>query len=183
MLSDPKRPLASGRFHFLLISPNRKDPLLNEATPTTQLISLTTLPNPHLYFAYGSNLDPEQMAWRCPDALDLGRARLENWSWRIGGRGYATVSPSVGSVVWGGLWNLSESDLISLDRYEGVAGGLYRREVLPVLTDHQSIDALVYIENYNDVGTPWGEYLEKILAGAEHFDLPDGWIAQLAAWS
>lgn len=155
---------------------------MNEFTPTTQLISLNTLPNPHLYFAYGSNLDPEQMQWRCPDALAIGAARLDDWAWRIGGRGYATVSPSLGSQVWGAIWNLSDEDLRTLDRYEGVASRLYRREPIIVMANDQPIETLIYIENYDDVGTPRGDYLEKILLGAEHFDLPRDWIQQLADW-
>jgi len=152
---------------------------LNEFTPTTPLISLDTLPNPHLYFAYGSNLDPEQMQWRCPDALAIGAARLDDWAWRIGGRGYATVSPSIGSQVWGAFWNLSDEDLHTLDRYEGVAGGLYRREPIIVIANDQPIETLIYIENYNDVGLPSPDYLDRIIAGAKWFGLPGAWINEL----
>ena len=143
----------------------------------------SNLINPHLYFAYGSNLDPDQMAWRCPDAVGLCRARLDDWAWRIGGRGYATVSPAPGDHVWGAIGNVSDADLASLDRYEGVAGGLYRREVLTVSTDTRSTETLLYIENYEDVGVPGGEYLRKILVGAEHFGLPSVWIEALSAWA
>ena len=152
---------------------------MNERHLTTQPISLTTLPNPHLCFAYGSNLDPEQMQWRCPDAIALGAARLDDWAWRIGGRGYATVSPAEGHCVWGSIWNLSDEDLRRLDRYEGVAGGLYRREPILVIADDQPIETLIYIENYDDVGSPRPEYLERIIAGARWFDLPVDWIAEL----
>lgn len=144
---------------------------------------VTTLPNPHLYFAYGSNLDAEQMAWRCPDAIALGRARLDGWAWRIGGRGFATISPELGAQVWGGLWNLSESDLCTLDRYEGVAGGHYRRETWAVATETGPIDALVYIENYDDFGVPSEDYLGTILEGAQHFGLPQDWIEGLRHWA
>jgi len=144
-------------------------------------MQLNNLPNPHLYFAYGSNLDPEQMDWRCPDAIALGAARLEDWAWRIGGRGYATVSPSPGHHVWGAIWNVSDSDLASLDRYEGVAGGLYRREITTVTARTQPIDVHLYIENYDDHGMPRPDYLERIIAGARWFDLPQAWIDDLAA--
>jgi gamma-glutamylcyclotransferase (GGCT)/AIG2-like uncharacterized protein YtfP len=144
-------------------------------------MQLNNLPNPHLYFAYGSNLDPEQMDWRCPDAIALGAARLNDWAWRIGGRGYATVSPSPGHHVWGAIWNVSDSDLASLDRYEGVAGGLYRREITTVMAHNQPIDVHLYIENYDDHGMPRPDYLERIIAGARWFDLPQAWIANLAA--
>ena len=142
----------------------------------------------HLYFAYGSNLDPEQMAWRCPGATPAGAAVLDRWAFRIGARSYATVSPSSepDAHVWGGLWWLTDADLASLDRYEGVRDGLYRRDVLTVLApdrDGDSIDAIVYVENFDDVGWPDDVYLERILSGAEHFELPDEWIEQLRSWS
>ena len=146
-----------------------------------ELIDYSTLINSHLYFAYGSNLDPEQMQWRCPDAIALGPALLENWAWRIGGRGYATVSPSPGHHVWGGIWNLSDEDLRILDRYEGVAGGHYRREFVTVMAQNQPVELLLYIENYDDHGSPRPDYLERIIAGARWFDLPHAWIANLTA--
>ena len=146
-----------------------------------ELIDYSTLINSHLYFAYGSNLDPEQMQWRCPDAIALGPALLENWAWRIGGRGYATVSPSPGHHVWGAIWNVSDADLASLDRYEGVAGGHYRREFVTVMAQNQPVELLLYIENYEDHGSPRPDYLERIIAGARWFDLPQAWIANLTA--
>ena len=39
----------------------------------------------NLYFAYGSNLDLEQMAQRCPDAEIVGPVRLENYELRFRG--------------------------------------------------------------------------------------------------
>ena len=39
----------------------------------------------NLYFAYGSNLDLEQMAQRCPDAETVGPVRLENYELRFRG--------------------------------------------------------------------------------------------------
>ena len=40
----------------------------------------------NLYFAYGSNLDLEQMAQRCPDAEIVGPVRLENYELRFRSR-------------------------------------------------------------------------------------------------
>ena len=121
------------------------------------------------------------MDWRCPDAIALGAARLNDWAWRIGGRGYATVSPSPGHHVWGAIWNVSHSDLARLDRYEGVAGGLYRRELTTVMAQNLPFDVHLYIENYDDHGMPRPDYLERIIAGARWFDLPQAWIDDLAA--
>lgn len=144
------------------------------------------------YFAYGSNLSHDQMAWRCRDAVPVGAARLDGWAFRIGARGYATVSPAPGrpdAVVWGGVWSVSDADLVSLDRYEGVRGGLYRRESITVRTEAgprgeaELLECLIYIENYDDVGSPTADYLAGILIGAAEFGLPAAWITELEAWA
>ncbi|KAH8668779.1 hypothetical protein BX600DRAFT_510843 [Xylariales sp. PMI_506] len=44
-----------------------------------------------LYFAYGSNLSPTQMAQRCPESRVLGLAHLPGWKWLINDRGYANI--------------------------------------------------------------------------------------------
>ena len=46
----------------------------------------------NLYFAYGSNLDLEQMAQRCPDAEIVGPVRLENYELRFRGNGFAVAA-------------------------------------------------------------------------------------------
>ena len=77
-----------------------------------------------LYFAYGSNMDPEQMSTRCPDSDFCGVAWLSSYRFRINSRGVATVVPEEGAVVHGALWMISTRDEGRLDKYEGVAQGL-----------------------------------------------------------
>ena len=43
------------------------------------------------------------------------------------------------------------------------------------------VELLLYMENYNDHGLPRPDYLERIIAGARWFDLPQAWIDDLAA--
>ena len=49
-----------------------------------------------LYFAYGSNLNLDQMARRCPDAEPVGRVRLDGYrlAFRRTGGGYLTFCPT-----------------------------------------------------------------------------------------
>jgi hypothetical protein len=133
-----------------------------------------------LYFAYGSNMDPVQMESRCPDARALGRAHLADWEVRIGVRGFATVVNTPGSLTWGVLWEVSPSDERSLDRYEGVAEGLYRREILTVQGHECAQAALIYIEEFDGDGVPRDGYLERVLDGARAFNLPADYRAELA---
>jgi gamma-glutamylcyclotransferase (GGCT)/AIG2-like uncharacterized protein YtfP len=133
-----------------------------------------------LYFAYGSNMDPGQMEIRCPDARALGQARLVDWEVRIGGRGFATVVNALGSETWGVLWVVSPSDVRSLDHYEGVADGHYRREFLTIEGPEGAHGALIYIQEFDGDGVPRHGYLERILDGARAFDLPLDYCAKLA---
>ena len=54
-----------------------------------------------LYFAYGSNINLEQMEHRCPDALLVGPVTLQNYELQFRGSGFATVAPKKDCVVHG----------------------------------------------------------------------------------
>jgi hypothetical protein len=103
-----------------------------------------------LYFAFGSNMDDEQMARRCPGTTSGGMATLlehrlvfRGPSKNRGG-GVASVDPAPGSEVRGLLWNLSESDILTLDRREG-APHWYKRVIVSVTCrDGSSREAILY---------------------------------------
>lgn len=67
-----------------------------------------------LYFAYGSNMNLNQMEFRCPDAEAVDTVRLEGYrlTFRMNGgrRGVAAVLPEEGSHVDGVLWKISGQD-------------------------------------------------------------------------
>ena len=72
-----------------------------------------------LYFAYGSNINLNQMEYRCPDASVVGPVTLENYELLFRRGGFATIAPKEGETVQGLLWNLTPECERSLDRYEG----------------------------------------------------------------
>ena len=72
-----------------------------------------------LYFAYGSNIDLEQMVRRCPAAQVVGPVTLENYELAFRGSGFATIVPKKGGVVHGLLWSITPLCEQALDRYEG----------------------------------------------------------------
>ena len=63
------------------------------------------------YFAYGSNMNHEQMMLRCPSAIFLKRARLENHKFVYDGYSkkrngaVANIIKSSGDIAWGGPRN------------------------------------------------------------------------------
>lgn len=98
-----------------------------------------------LYFAYGSNIDLEQMVRRCPAAQVVGPATLENYELAFRGSGFATIVPKKGSVVHGLLWSTTPLCEQALDRYEGYPRH-YTKEPVSVRTaDGAAVSAMVYI--------------------------------------
>lgn len=137
-----------------------------------------------LYFAYGSNMDREQMSRRCPGADYVGAASLPGYRFIINGRGYATVRTASASEVPGILWRLQPLDEAALDHYEGYPGGFYDKAYRTVSdAAGTSTQALVYIDHRNHtLGAPQEGYLERILASAEAHALPSSHIEWLRTW-
>lgn len=87
----------------------------------------------NLYFAYASNMCPAQMRRRCPDAIEIGQGTLEahrlvfnrRGTYRPGG--VASIIPTHRPIdtVPGVVWQLSPTDLATLDRIEDPTA--YRR--------------------------------------------------------
>jgi len=152
-----------------------------------------------LYFAYGSNLDPEQMKSRCPSHRVVGLAELKEhrlvfplFSQRWGG-GVASVQPAHGASVWGMLYELTDADLAALDAIEGFVGpgnqhNVYDRESISVdlaRADDGSfprrVRAAIYLARPSNPSPPSPRYLETMLRGARHHRLPEEYITRLAA--
>ena len=151
-----------------------------------------------LYFAYGSNLDPDQMRERCPGSHVVGLAELPDhrltfplYSERWGG-GAAGVARAHGSTVWGALYELSETDLAALDRFEGWKGAgdhhnLYDRELVTVALTRaddgsvpRRVRAYTYFARTLNPTPPSRRYLDAVLKGARHHRLPSEYIDGLA---
>lgn len=123
----------------------------------------------HLYFAYGSNLNIEQMKRRAPGATPLGPLMLKGW--RLVFRGVADVTPDSRATCPGGVWRITEEDERKLDLYEGVRGGLYRKEYIPIRKFEGTEWMLIYVMNSDGVFPPSEGYLQGIVDGYAHFEL------------
>ena len=83
-----------------------------------------------LYIAYGSNMDEEQMAFRCPTATLVGTAIVEGYELIFKGSrtgSYATIEPKEGSIVPVLVWEIGQMDERRLDYYEGYPNFTIRR--------------------------------------------------------
>lgn len=124
------------------------------------------------YFAYGSNLNKKQMKERCPDSKPKFTAILPNYKLIFVGYsrnwkgGVASIKPFKGEKVAGAIYEISESDLKKLDRYEGFPD-IYNRIRIKVWTDaDEPVDAITYIKIEQTPETsPSKEYLAIITQG------------------
>jgi gamma-glutamylcyclotransferase (GGCT)/AIG2-like uncharacterized protein YtfP len=121
-----------------------------------------------IYIAYGSNLNLEQMEYRCPYAAVLGAATLHDYQLLFRGSdggAVANVEPKKGSSVPVLLWDITPRDEQALDRYEGWPR-LYRKEMVKVRVGKKRVPAMVYIMNEGrPLGTPGEYYLQTIIDG------------------
>lgn len=121
------------------------------------------------YIAYGSNLNLEQMAMRCPTAKIAGYSQLTDYRLRFRGgsyQAYATVEKHKGSTVPVLIWALQPQDEHQLDIYEGYPT-LYRKEILPVELNGETVKAMIYIMNeaLHPYGHPSDAYFSIIAGG------------------
>lgn len=123
-----------------------------------------------LYWCYGSNLNVEQMKIRCPRAKFKGP--LTVFDAALVFRGVADVTVREGSFVPGGLWSITKRCEAELDRYEGVASGIYNKRYFHLRRNKQVVDVLFYqMRTSRGVMPPSRYYLNTIAQGYKDFGL------------
>lgn len=130
-----------------------------------------------LYFAFGSNLNHDQMLSRCPSAKFINQARLEGWElefsgWSNGwGGSVANVVPAKDEYVPGVVWQMSHKDRDLLDRCEGHPWA-YRRQTVWVTTTTGAMQVETYIMDFSySCGSPSAAYVAIIAEGYDRYYL------------
>lgn len=133
------------------------------------------------YFAYGSNMDAEQMRERCPDSELISVAVLQDY--RLGFTiysptrkcGCADIVASPTDSVCGLLYRVSDSDLAALDRFEGHPVH-YRRIAVTVETSRGPVSAESYeVVHKTDGLVPSAHYLGLIRNAAVLYNFPSAY--------
>jgi gamma-glutamylcyclotransferase (GGCT)/AIG2-like uncharacterized protein YtfP len=98
-----------------------------------------------LYFAYGSNMDPNRMARRAPGARAVGPARLGGFrlefnvystEWEGGG---ANLELDERAHVWGVLWDVPDTEVHGLDAFQGHPTFFRREDVVVEMGDEPAV--------------------------------------------
>ena len=137
------------------------------------------------YFAYGSNMNHEQMRKRCPYSNFVGAAYLNNAGFRYDGfsgawndKAVANIVSNDGEKVWGGLFEVSENDLAKLDRHEGFPKSYGKKVAHVIDAEGNTYDAWVYFRIGEMKGDPSEKYRKVVLEGARDCNLPEDYVVK-----
>jgi gamma-glutamylcyclotransferase (GGCT)/AIG2-like uncharacterized protein YtfP len=140
-----------------------------------------------LYAAYGSNMDPAQMAERCPHSPQAGTGWLDGWRLTFGGEdmgwegALATVVEDQDARVFVVLYEVSETDEEALDRWDGATLGYYRKLRVRVAAHDGDVLAWLYVLNDYEGGLPAARYLGIMADAAEAAGAPVDYVKGLRA--
>jgi gamma-glutamylcyclotransferase (GGCT)/AIG2-like uncharacterized protein YtfP len=124
------------------------------------------------YLAYGSNLNIEEMKYRCPFAKPVGTSYIKDYRLIFKGTNkvsYLTIEPCEGSIVPVGVYEITPMDEANLDFYEGTPT-LYSKHNIKVPLYDEEIEAIVYIMNLSfTYNIPSNSYLARCIQGYRNF--------------
>ncbi len=140
-----------------------------------------------VYAAYGSNMDPGQMALRAPHSPLRAVGWLEGWRLTFGGEDAGWEGPLATLVedpfeqVFVALYDVTEADELSMDRWEAADLALFTKVRVRVATLDGDVLAWVYVLADYEGGLPSARYLGLIADAAEAAGAPDDYVAELRA--
>jgi hypothetical protein len=150
-----------------------------------------------LLFAYGSNLDFNQVRARCPSAQFVAKALLTDYRLyfpRYGpkwGCGVASVADSERDHLWGVAYDIADDDVLKMDTCEGFNSkrrpeqNSYNRLQVSVLRDGNvatPLTAFTYIAvPQPNPPLPNANYRATLEKGARDWKLPDDYVKMLEA--
>lgn len=124
------------------------------------------------YLAYGSNLNTEQMKYRCPDSKRVGVSEIKDYQLLFKGSAncsFLTIEKCIGETVPVGVWEVSDEDESKLDVYEGYPSFYYKTD-MDIELDGKVVTAFVYIMHEDRlVGAPSKYYVQTCVEGYEDF--------------
>jgi len=142
------------------------------------------VPDTHLYFAYTSLLDPERMSAVAPGARFLFTAHYPETRLAFVANGSGPVPTLIeapGSTVWGGVFEIPGSEVAYLIRVEAEEGRAPGWEFKAIDRAGNKHDCLTFVSDVapTDTSVPTHAYLDAMIRGARHWELPAGWVVGL----
>lgn len=130
-----------------------------------------------LYIAYGSNLNKEQMSFRCPTAKVVGKGMVNNYSLVF--NTHADIIPDNMGEVPVLVWNInSDKEWETLDKYEGFPRYYVKQNIAVNMEDGSQVTAIAYVMANDRKGfcLPYREYFETIREGYRWQNMDEGYL-------
>lgn len=130
-------------------------------------------------------MHPEQMLQRCPHSPLSGTGWLHGWRLTFGGGdigwegALATIVEDPDSQVFVVLYDVSDEDEESLDRWEGSELGIHRKIRLRIETGVEPVLAWLYVLDAYEGGLPSARYLGVMAEAAEIAGAPAEYVRDL----
>ena len=122
------------------------------------------------YFAYGMNTNEDEMSRRCPGAVSLGSAWIDNYELVF--RTRCDIVKKSNAKTYGVLWDIDTENLRALDRLEGFPY-YYTRFTVKVKQGKKSYKAIVYqMNDQSCLAEPSYHYLECVSEGYKRYGVP-----------
>ena len=134
-----------------------------------------------IYLAYGSNLNHQQMAKRCPNSNYLGKTELKDW--RLIFKSVATIERELGKYVPVGIFQITNECEKALDIYEDYPH-LYDKKELDVILDGSEVTAMTYIMvGKYGIAPPSKKYFNVISEGYKNCGLNFDFLLEAEEYS
>lgn len=143
------------------------------------------MPEPTLYFAYASLLDPDLINRVSPGAKFLFTAHYPETKLDFVASPDVVALPTLvkeaGHTVWGGVFEIPETELDSLIAAEQAEGRVPGFDHKAVDREGNKYDCLAFVATGESNGDhrPSPDYLAAMIRGAKHWSLPAGWVMGL----
>lgn len=118
-----------------------------------------------LYVAYGSNMNLDQMKYRCPNSKIVGNGTV--YGYKLIFNIHADIIKSENAKTPVVVWDISDKDWQTLDIYEGYPEYYIRKNISVKLDTGEVETAVVYVMNDDRKGIcpPTTRYLQGIIDG------------------
>jgi gamma-glutamylcyclotransferase (GGCT)/AIG2-like uncharacterized protein YtfP len=142
-----------------------------------------------LYFSYGSFLDSATLRKHCPNVVYKGKALLPNWEVQFNfmsqtyNGGVTGIEPAAAKLVRGVLYEVSDEELLKLDKIEGVPEGIYYRQTILVVDEGGRPERAATYRTTNPRGPfrPTRRYLGLMVNGAKEHGLDPDYVKWLGS--
>ncbi len=168
-------------------SPTRRAHLRSDTRhPGGQRYNPASVTKHTLYFAYTAFLDPDRLNAVAPDAqfaftAHFPETKLTFVESEDGTGAIPTLVADSGHTVWGGVFEVPDSQVAALTEAEEAEGRVAGWDQKAVDREGNKYDCLTFVAKGSPNGDhrPDSDYLVAMVNGARHWSLPAGWVLGL----